>query len=240
VPSTDGRRFRPTFWATVFTVPAILFMLGLGVWQLQRLQWKEALIAEIQAGVSADPVPLPSGAIDPEAWRFKRVTVTGTFDHAKEMHLLAHTERGNIGYQVITPLQRADDGTWVLVNRGWVPADDKDPATRAAGQVAGIVTITGITRPTWPQRTFVPDNEPDTNHWYFGDLAAMARHAGIEAAPVFVEADATPNAGGLPMGGQTPVNLPNNHLQYALTWFMLAAGLGAVYVVYHWRRPTDT
>jgi surfeit locus 1 family protein len=229
------RRFRATFWPTLFTVPALLVLVGLGTWQLQRLAWKTALIEEVQSRQAAPPIPLPERIDDPMALRYRKVIVQGTFDHAKEMHLFAHTARGNLGYQVITPLKR-DDGTWVLVNRGWVPDERKDPATRKEGQVAGPVTITGTARPAWPRHMFVPDNDPATNHWFYGDLAGMAAHAGIEAAPVFVEADATPNPGGLPIGGQTPIDdIPNNHLQYALTWYFLAVGLAGVYFVYHWR-----
>lgn len=238
---TDGsspapRRFRPTFWPTVVTVLALLTLLGLGTWQLQRLAWKTALMDEIRSRQAMEPMPLPATIADPPALRFRKVSVQGTFDHGREIHLFAHTKRGNLGYQVITPLQQAD-GTWVLVNRGWVPDARKDAATRAEGQVAGPVSITGTARPTWNRHMFLPDNNAATNHWFFGDIPAMAAHLGLSVAPVFVEADATPNPGGLPLGGQTPTdNISNNHLQYALTWYMLAVALVGVYFVYHWRH----
>ena len=234
--SAAPRRFRPTLWPTVVTVLSLVTLIGLGSWQLQRLVWKTALIDEILARQAMAPIPLPATIEDPPALRFRKVSVHGTFDHSREIHLFAHTERGNLGYQVITPLKQ-DDGTWVLVNRGWVPDTRKDPATRAEGQVAGPVAITGTARPAWQRHMFLPDNDIATNHWFFGDIPAMAAHLGLSVSPVFVEADATANPGGLPIGGQTPIDdIPNNHLQYALTWYMLAVALAGVYFVYHWRR----
>lgn len=236
--------FRPTFWPTVFTVPALLVLLGLGTWQVERLRWKEGLIAERTARTTAVPIDLPAAGtvLSPEALAeldYRRATATGRFSHDREMYLAARTMQGAIGYQVVTPLQRAD-GSIVLVNRGWVPDDRKDPAKRAGGQVAGEVTVDGAIRAPGRQHWLQPDNEPAKNLWFWTDLQAMARHAGVapeRLVPVLLEAGATPNPGGLPVGGQTRVNLPNDHLQYAITWYALAVGLAAIYVIYHLRRP---
>jgi len=225
--------FRPTFWPTLMAVPAVLFMLGLGVWQVQRLHWKEQLIATIDQRIAAPPVALPTGdSLDVDAWVYRRVKVTGQFLHEREIHLLAYTERGNLGYHVITPLARQDGG-YVLVDRGWVPTDKADPASRAAGQVAGTVTIEGVVRRGWAQGWFVPDNNVARNQWFYGDLAAMAASAKVSAPPILLEAGAAANPGGFPIGGQTQVTLPNNHLQYAITWFGMALALAVIYVVYH-------
>jgi surfeit locus 1 family protein len=155
------------------------------------------------------------------------------------MYLAARTMQGAVGYQVVTPLKRAD-GSFLLVNRGWVPDDRKDPATRPDGQVSGTVAVEGAIRIPGRQHWLQPDNEPAKNLWFWSDLAAMAGHAAIppdQLVPVFLEAGAAPNPDGLPIGGQTRVNLPNDHLQYAITWFALAVGLAVIYVVYHLRRP---
>jgi surfeit locus 1 family protein len=237
-------RFRPTFWPTAFTVPALLVLLGLGTWQVERLQWKDGLIAERTARTTAAPIALPrAGApLSPGALAdldYRRATAIGQFLHDREMYLAARTMQGAVGYQVITPLQRTD-GSIVLVNRGWVPDDRKDPAKRPEGQVATEVTIEGAIRAPGRQHWLQPDNEPEKNLWFWTDLDAMARHAGAapeRLVPVFLEAVAAPNPGGLPVGGQTRVNLPNDHLQYAITWYALAVGLAVIYVVYHLRRP---
>jgi surfeit locus 1 family protein len=229
-------RFRPLLWPTLFTVPAIVVLIGLGVWQLERLEWKLGIIANIESRTGLPPIALPpNDAIDPDALEYRPVTVRGRFQHEKEMHLIAASRRGNSGYQVITPLERADGGT-VLVNRGWVPKEKVDPATRSEGQLPGEVTVTGLVRKPWHQGWFVPDNNPERNIWFYGDAQAMARHAGVDAPPVFIEADATENPGGFPIGGQTRLNIPNDHLGYALTWFGFAVVLAVIYFVYHRRE----
>jgi surfeit locus 1 family protein len=91
-------------------------------------------------------------------------------------------------------------------------------------------------RPNW----LLPNNRPDLNYWFWGDLPAMAKAAKLDpvrVAPFYIDADAAPNPGGWPKGGTTRLELPNNHLQYALTWFSLAVALIVIYVVYHRRNP---
>jgi surfeit locus 1 family protein len=238
--------FRPTFWPTVITVPSLIVLLGLGTWQVQRLHWKENLIAERTARTTAAPVALPRPGEESPAETlaqldFRHATATGRFQHEKEMYLAARTMNGNVGYQVVTPLVLADGGV-VLVNRGWVPTEKKDPATREAGQVTGAVGIDGVIRLPGKQNWLQPDNEPARNNWFWSDLPAMATHAGIapdSLVQVFLEAGPAPNPGGYPLGGQTRVNLPNDHLQYAITWYALAIALAVIYVAYHWRRPDE-
>jgi surfeit locus 1 family protein len=221
---------------------AFVTLLALGTWQVQRLQWKEALIATIEARRSAAPLPLAeiealyrsSGDVD-----YTPVTVTGIFHHGGERHFLA-TWKGKSGFFVYTPLEFAD-GRFVFVNRGFVPYDLKDSSKRARGQVEGEVTVIGLARNALPQKpsSLVPDNDPGKNVFYWKDRDAMARSANLRAAaeiaPVFIDADATPNPGGYPLGGVTLIQMPNNHLQYALTWYGLAAALAAVMGVALWR-----
>jgi surfeit locus 1 family protein len=228
--------FRPALGPTLFTLPALLVLLALGTWQLERLAWKRDLIARLETRVAAAPVALPAGPLAPEEWEYRRVSVEGRFLHEGELHLLAHNPRGSLGYQVITPLERADGGGFVLVNRGWVPTANKDPATRGPGQVAGTVKVGGVVRKSWRRGWFVPDNEPGRNLWFFADVPAMLAQAGLSGPPLFVEADAAPNPGGLPVGGQTRLDIPNNHLQYALTWYGFAVALVVIYVLWHRRR----
>jgi surfeit locus 1 family protein len=236
--------FRPTFWPTVFTIPVLIVLLGLGTWQVQRLHWKEGLIAERTARTTAAAIALPPAGqtLSPQALAdldFRHATVTGIFRHEQEMYLAARTMEGSVGYQVITPLQQTD-GSVILVNRGWVPETRKDPPKRAQGQIAGTVTVDGAIRAprskNWLESKVVPDDQPAQNLWFWEDLTTMGAHAGVapeKLVPVFIEAGAAPNPGGLPIGGQTKVNLPNDHLQYAITWYALAVALVVIYVVYH-------
>lgn len=230
--------FRPSLWPTLFTVPALIVLLALGTWQVQRLFWKLDLIHAVERGLQAPAVPLPAGPVDPEQWNYRRVVVKGTFDYSHEFHLLAHSERGNFGYHIIVPLKRSDAPGWVLVSRGWVPPERKNPDQRPEGQIAGEVTISGIARAPWQQGPFVPDNDLQRNLWYFGDAAGMLKQAGISDAPLlFVDADASVTVpGGWPRPGHTRVNFPNNHLAYAFTWYSGAVVLAVIYVLWHRRR----
>ena len=227
-------RFRPAFWPTVFTVPAVILMLGLGVWQVERLQWKEALIAERTARLTAAPMALPGPDADIADAEYRHVSLGGEFLHDKEMLLGARSLNDNTGYHVVTPFRLAD-GRIILVDRGWIPLDRKTVDKRAAGNVAGPMTLDGIIRLNGKQTWFVPDNRPDLNFFFWVDLPAMAKLAGepnTETRFVF-EAGPAKNPGGFPIGGQTRITLPNDHLQYAITWFSLAIALMVIYVLYH-------
>lgn len=230
--------FRPALWPTLFTVPALVLLLTLGTWQVLRLFEKLELIATVERGLTAAPVPLPAGALDGAAWNYRRVVVRGQFDHAHEFHMLAHSERGNFGYHVITLLRRTDAPGHVMVSRGWIPTDLKDPARRAEGQVAGEVTVTGLARAAWGKNPFTPENEPARNLWYHGDAGGMLAAAGVTDAPLlFVDADAAATPpGGWPRGGHTRVTFTNNHLAYAFTWYSGAVVLVVIYVLWHRRR----
>ncbi len=230
-------RFRPRLGPTLFTIPAVAVLVGLGVWQLQRLEWKSRLIAERTAAVAAAPVTPPQTLAQARALEFHPMIAEGVFLHDKEILRNAIGAKGDAGFDVLTPLREAD-GRIVFVNRGFVPTELKVPATRPAGQPAGTVRVSGLlrvppeTKPSW----FTPDNRPDRNDWFWIDLPAMGAADGIaKIAPFYIDADAAPNPGGWPRGGVTPLALPNDHLQYAITWFLLAAALVVIYVVYHSR-----
>jgi surfeit locus 1 family protein len=218
-------------------LPAMALMIGLGVWQVQRLHWKEGLIEAVNTRLHADPVPLAAAlALPPDQREYRVVRITGRFLHEKEAYLFTSGPGGARGVQVITPLERAD-GKTVLIDRGFVPEEKKATASRETGQVAGEVTVTGVLRESQPPGLFTPAPDLKNRLWFSKDAASLAAASGVAlAAPVIIEADAAPNPGGWPQGGQTRVDFPNNHLQYAGTWFGLALTLLAVYLVYHYRQ----
>ena len=230
--------FRPQLWPTVFALPIVLLCLGLGSWQIQRLFWKEGLIASRATAVAAPPVFASSIAGTAPAMEFHHVSDIGVFLHDKEIFVGATSEAGRNGYQVLTPL-REPDGRIVFVNRGFIPAELKERAKRIAGEPAAPVHIEGLLRlppdgrPNW----FLPDNRPDMNYWFWVDLPAMAAADNLDrVAPFYIDADATPNPGGWPRGGVTRLALPNDHLQYAITWFSLAVAMIVIYVLFHRRN----
>ena len=226
-------RFRPTLWPTLFSVPVFLVMVGLCIWQVQRLHWKEGLIADRESRVAAEAIALPAVGVDPAGLEYRRVRLEGSFLHDKELYLGARSMNGNPGYQILTPFALAD-GSLVLVDRGWVPIERKMPESRAEGQVAGPQTIEGIVRLPPHQAWMQPDNEPGKNMWFFVDLPAMAAVAGAQIrTDLYVDAGPAENPGKYPVGGQTRIEIPNDHLQYAITWGLLALALAVIYVVYH-------
>lgn len=238
-PAGRRRWQRPGLWLTLCSLAAFAVLTALGGWQLQRLQWKAALIAERQARSADLPLALPPLFDAPEALAFRRAQVTGRFLHGRELYLTGRTYKSQVGAHVVTPLL-LEDGRTLLVDRGWVPMDRKDPARRAAGQVAGPVTLEGLLRrggwrgSAW----FRPENQPAENIWFWVDPPAMADAAGLERpiTALYLAAGPAENPGGLPRGGRTVVTRRNDHLQYALTWFTLAGALTVIFILFHYRR----
>lgn len=231
-------------------VPALVCLVGLailvslGVWQLQRLQWKEALIARVENRLGAAPLAAPG----PSEWarldltdaEYQPVTVTGRFLNAEEIRVVytltdPKGPAGGIGYLVMTPFE-TDGGWMVYVNRGFVPRDRADPATRAEGQIDGVTTVVGLFRKPSGRSWFTPADDPARNAWFSRDPAVFAAAQALPSgtvAPYIVDANFDPGLpGGLPQGGETIVSFPNNHLQYAVTWFGLALALVGVFVAF--------
>lgn len=202
---------------------AFVLFTALGVWQIERRAWKLDLIARVDARLRASPITLPPATHWPALGRsdaeYLRVTTHGRFDHESETRVGALTERG-AGCWVITPLHTA--GGTILVNRGFVPGDRANAGTRDAGRHADVA-VTGLVRPSEVGGRFLRWNRPAEDRWFSRDVAAIARKRGLgPVAPFFIDADATPNPGGYPVGGLTVVHFRNAHLIYALTWFALA------------------
>jgi surfeit locus 1 family protein len=235
-----GGARKSIFWPSFFSAGALAVLLGLGTWQIERLIWKEGLIAERQAAVTGPPIELPPSLAAAQPLEYHRLRVAGHFLNHRELYLGATSDDGHPGYHIITPLALAD-GRILLVDRGFVPEGRKAPQSRAEGELEGEVAVTGLLRipPAGRPHWFVPDNSAERNYWFYMDVPAMTAAAGLEhVLPFYMDADAAPNPGGLPVGGQTRLELPNNHLQYAITWYALAAGLIVVYAVFIRRRLT--
>lgn len=233
-------RLRPLLVPAICTLCMGAFLIGLGVWQLRRLAWKEAIIATIEARTKAPPRPVPP----PSAWpllqaadyEYRRVTLDGTFENDKETLVFRGTTDG-AGYLVMTPLELREGGGAVLVNRGWVPTELKDPAARKAGELSGPLKVTGLMRQPEPRNPFTPADDPAKGQFFTRDPGVIAAHLGLDdAAPFMVDADATPIPGGFPRGGATELDIPNNHFSYAMTWFGLALGLFGVFFSFAWKR----
>ena len=205
---------------------ALAVLIALGSWQLYRMQWKQGLIEARVAAMALPPLALPREPADRRAVaEDRRVTVRGRFRHEAAFRFPARTRNGRVGVELVTPLVRAQ-GDVVLVNRGWLPVG----APLDTGAEAGEVEVSGLLRRPSPPGRFTPENRPETNEWYWYDLQAMARRLDLAAAPALIERGVGEDPRALPRGRAFTVTLPDNHLQYALTWYALAGVLLAMLV----------
>ena len=239
--SERAKRRRGVLEPTVYTVVGIAILIGLGIWQLDRKTWKENLIATLTQRSARAPDDLPPraswGKLAQDGNEYRRVTFPAEFVEGQEalVYTAGSPLRPDVkgpGYWVFAPAQLAG-GSIVVINRGFVPADRKAPASRADGKPRGIVEVVGVMR--WPEMRglFTPADDPNGNVWYLRDpksIAAAKKWA--TAAPFYIDQEQPVPAGGLPLPGKLAVALPDNHLQYAITWFGLALALAGVYVVW--------
>jgi len=229
---------------TLCTLAALAVLLALGKWQLDRLAWKEDLISKITARVDAPPTPAPAESawprLDVHAEEYRHVTASGRYDFARQtlVHANAPKENGVVraGYVVLTPLVLADGGV-VLVNRGFVPMEMRGALADVDARTPADATVTGLLRASQIRDPFVPADDPASGEWFTRDIAAIAAAQGLQRiAPFIIDADAPARYTEGPRGGLTVISFPNRHLEYALTWFGLAATLLGVYGVFVWRR----
>ena len=207
-------------------------LIALGVWQIERREWKLALIERVGQRIHAAPIAAPGPprwpSLDRRNAEYLRVTATGHFLQGRETLVRAVTTLGG-GFWVLAPFQTSD-GFVVLVNRGFIPPDRRDPASRKnAVSTADPTAVTGLLRITEPGGGFLRANVPAEERWYSRDVAAIS-HARIlsDTAPYFIDADANPEGAPWPVGGLTVITFPNNHLLYAVTWFGLALMVAAL------------
>lgn len=227
--------FRPLWKFTAAMLPLFLACVALGVWQLERLQWKLALIAQVNRNMHAPPIPVARAlAMPPSDAQYRRVEMRGRFaKNSKEAYVFAIGQGGAPVYHVLTPFL-LDNGRMLLVDRGVVPERLRDPHARPAGDLNGERRVTGVWRRPDAPGPFTPAPNLAKRVWYARDVEGIAKADHLKlAAPVVVEADATPNPGGWPKGGQTVVTFRNEHLQYAITWFALAAVVLGGWIAYH-------
>ncbi len=226
VPAARSRR--SLVLVALLCALGVAALTALGIWQLERRAWKLALIAQLTQRLHAAPIDAPGPAQWPRvqsgAYTYRRVRVSGQYLNERETLVQAVTRLGG-GYWVLTPLRTAG-GYIVLVNRGFVPAGRADSATRAAGLASGVASVEGLLRMPELRGGFLRTNDPGADRWYSRDVPAIAAARSLSpVAPYFLDADASPVPGGLPVGGLTVIELPNNHLVYAITWFALASML---------------
>jgi len=209
-------------------MPIIAF--GLGTWQVQRLQWKLDLISRAEDRLLLPPLELPP-SMNPAAvedFDYRRVKVSGEFDHSQEKLVGPRLHNNKRGFYIVTPLKRKN-GSTLLIFRGWVNDAHKLQETRPDSLVRGPVELDCLLHRKPGKNSFTPDREPDGVEYHFMDIDAMAKDTG--AQPIYIEALADENGGdlpehlamrGVPIGGKAKVEFRNSHFQYILTWYGIA------------------
>ncbi|KAL4786473.1 SURF1 family-domain-containing protein [Aspergillus varians] len=226
-------------------IPIISF--ALGSWQIQRLDWKTKLIAKYEDRIVKDPLPLPP-RVDPSVvseFDYRRVYATGRLRHDQEMLIGPRIREGEDGFIVITPLERGEGESTVLVNRGWISRKMMNQKDRAEGLPKGEVTVEGLIREPWKKNMFTPDNKPEDGKFYFPDVEQMAQLTGSQ--PVWIEQTMvqdlleamTCEDKGIPIGRAAEVNLRNNHSQYIFTWYGLSLATTIMLWMIIRKRPNE-
>ena len=232
----DRQPIRLNFWMTVCAIPALMLLIGLGTWQMQRLEWKEGIIAERAVRQAAPPLRISGIPMNNwQEYEHRRVTLRGTFSHSREILVLNAIRHGQTGYRLIVPFQTTD-GRQILVDRGWVPKvwPNGQIERRRPGDSLDLI---GTVRSGGKGTPWIPDNDPATDQWFYIDVAQMAAHAGLkDSLPYILRVTPDRREPGYPKGPHGSHKIRNKHLEYAITWYGLAATLVFVYLAYHFRR----
>ncbi|KAL5337568.1 SURF1 family-domain-containing protein [Aspergillus crustosus] len=239
-----GRRHGPGL-IILALIPIISF--ALGTWQIQRLDWKTKLMAKFEDRLVRDSLPLPP-RVDPNVvseFDYRRVYATGRLRHDQEMLIGPRMREGRDGFIVITPLERVEGESTVLVNRGWISKKMMHQTDRVEGIPRGEVTVEGLIREPWKKNMFTPENKPEDGKFYFPDVEQMAELTGSQ--PIWIEQTMVQDllesmdreAKGIPIGRAAEVNLRNNHSQYIFTWYGLSLATSIMLWMIIRKRPNE-
>ncbi|MGU3574080.1 SURF1 family protein [Brucellaceae bacterium C25G] len=223
-----------------------LLFLSLGIWQVERLGWKKDLIARVDARIAAEAIPAPA----PQEWpqisaaqdEYRHVFVEGHYLEGKQIAVKALTALG-AGYWQLVPFQTKENGV-IYINRGFISDDDFKAGLMDQAVPSRDTKISGLLRISEPDGFFLRPNEPEKNIWNSRDIAAFSTKQNLNnVAPFFIDADKDANtaatSGKQPIGGMTVVSFPNNHLSYAITWFVLALMVfGATLFTWFYKEKT--
>ena len=217
---------KPELIPLIFIIFAVTLLTGLGMWQLQRLAWKNAEIQKIQVAQAMSVLGTLPQELD--GLDYRRVILTGTFIHDKTMHMVGHPQGAGDGFYIVTPFKLEDDGRIIIINRGFSPKDMES-------KPEGLQTVAGIIRPARMKRYFSPENQPEKNVWFYEDISAMSKTTSLELTPLIVEAVGEAQKDVYPMPHDGKISLRNDHFNYAITWFGLAI-IGVVMFAFYQRK----
>ncbi|MCV2888244.1 SURF1 family protein [Ruegeria aquimaris] len=220
---------RRVLFLLIFGIAGLAILLSLGTWQMRRLAWKEGLLAEIDNRIAGATVSLPA-LPDPDQDKYLPVAITGVFD-TQELHVLVSVKMVGPGYRIIAPFL-TDSGRRILVDRGFVST-----AAKQAARAPGPLEVFGNLH--WPDEIdgYTPEPDRNSNIWFARDVPAMAAELGTEPVLVIARSRTDPGVTPLPVDS---AGIPNDHLQYAITWFGLALVWVAMTLLFLWRSRART
>ena len=228
--------FKPKFIPTLFTIPAIIVLLILGSWQVQRLNWKNNLIESMNLRISMPAIDLPelTSKDNIDEYKYRKVKLKGEFLNDHEIFLFTGPKvmKGDAGYNILTPFQ-TDKGQIVLVDRGWIPSDKREQSTRPETIINEPTTIEGMLHEGEKQAKFVFDNDVENNLWFWIDTKAISKVTGQNLKDIYVRITKNDNGNILPIPGENVIKHRNDHLQYAVIWYSFAIILLIIYIIYH-------
>ena len=229
-------KFRPFFWPTFFTVPAVVLLISLGTWQLSRLAEKTELIEQFEQRSNSSAISIFQVSKPVEGFEFQRVVAKGKYLNQSEIYLTGRTYEGNAGFHVVTPFSTSDGV--ILINRGWVSEAYREPSTRPFSLIEGETLVEGILRLPGRKGYFVPENEPEAGFWFTLKPAEIAQHLKQEdmIKNYYIDVIRTGDIITLPIAAEVNIDVPNSHFNYALTWFGLALALIGVYLAFHYQN----
>ena len=229
-------QFKPLLWPTIFYIFSFLILVSLGTWQIKRLIWKENLINFYNNQYQNSAFNLDSVKLIPKNIQFRRVNTTGVFLNKKEVHITGKTYEGNAGFHVVTPFEM-EDGRLILVNRGWVSENYRMPESRKFSLIEKTISIQGIARLPQKKGYFVPENEPENQFWFTINPPEIQKYLNLDhktfVSSFYIDILRQSNKIKLPIGIKQGVNLRNQHLSYAITWFSLSIVLTIIYISFH-------
>ena len=225
--------FRPLFWPTFFTIPAVILLLALGGWQLSRLKEKTELISQFEQRSKPPALEINQISNPIEAFEFQRIGVTGKFLHQSEIYLTGRTYEGNAGFHVVTPFVTHDK--IILINRGWVSEAYRKPSTRPFSLIEDEIYLEGILRLPGEKGYFVPENEPEKGFWFTLKPDQIANYLNQKEIirNFYIDIIRTGDVITLPIAAEIKIDIRNSHFNYAMTWFGLALALICVYFAFH-------
>ena len=225
--NSNSYSFKPRLFPLFAFIVALSILLGLSGWQIKRLNWKTDLISQRISSFESDPISFVN-MNQPEKNEFRKVFVDGQLLNEFEMYMPALSKRGNNGFHILVPL-KTTSGKFIIYDTGWVPLKIKEKEKRLLNISKNSQTFEAVIRTSGRKGYFQPDNDTETNTWFFVEPELMSEYLKLNFENEYYLEAVKNGPNGFPLGNQTRIYLRNNHLQYALTWLMIACGLVGVF-----------